>query len=133
MGEVEHEPIPARTQAVARAVVDAAIKVHSRLGPGLLESAYQACLAQELALRGLTVRSEVAIPIVYEGLELSTGYRLDLLVEECVVIEVKAADALHPVHSAQVLTYLQISGHRVGFLLNFNVLLMKQGIKRLVK
>lgn len=114
-------------------IVRSATKVHTQLGPGLLESAYRACLAQELSLRGLNVRVEVPVPIVYEGLKLPVGFRIDILVEERVVIEVKAVEAIHPVHHAQVLTYLQLTGHRLGYLLNFHVPLMKEGIKRFIK
>src|SRR5256885_1770452 len=133
MQTTDHLPVPRHVEAAGKVVVDAALKVHSSLGPGLLESAYKACLAQELALRGLSVRMEVPVPVVYEGLKLEAGFRIDLLVEECLVVEIKAIDAIHPVHLAQVLTYLQLSGHRLGFLLNFNVTLMKEGIRRLVR
>lgn len=132
MESASPSPLPPRINEVGRQIVDAAVKVHSALGPGLLESAYQACLAQELGLRGLAVRSEVALPIIYEGLKLSAGFRIDLLVDECVVVEVKALDALHPIHTSQVLTYLKLADKRLGFLLNFNVVLMKHGIKRIV-
>jgi GxxExxY protein len=128
----EHAPIPDRVNAIAKDVVDAAIKVHAALGPGLLESVYTACLAQELAARGHSVRGEVPLPVVYEDTKLDVGFRIDLLIDELVIIEVKAVDALHPVFEAQVLTYLRFSGKRLGLLLNFNVVLMKQGIRRLV-
>jgi GxxExxY protein len=118
---------------VGTEIVRAATKIHAQLGPGLLESAYRACLAQELALRGLGVRVEVPVPIVYEGMKLPVGFRIDVLVEECVVVEVKAVESVHPVHHAQVLTYLQLTGHRLGYLLNFHVPLMKEGIKRFIK
>ncbi len=95
-------PVGQRTDAIAREIVDSAIKVHKTLGPGLLERTYQLCLAQELSLRGLAVRLEVPQPVVYEGLHLEGGYRIDLLVEESVVVEVKAVDVLNPVHTAQV-------------------------------
>lgn len=108
------------------------MKVHSELGPGLLESAYQACLAQELRNRGLTVRTEVPIPVIYEGTKVEVGYRLDLLVEEVVIVEVKSMEAIAPIHEAQVLTYLRVSGKSLALLLNFNVLHMKDGIKRFV-
>jgi GxxExxY protein len=119
-------------EAVGREVVDAAIKVHRALGPGLLESAYQACLAYELRQRGLNVACEVVLPVVYEGMSIDAGYRLDMLVEECVIVENKTVETLLPVHQAQLLTYLKLRDCRLGFLLNWNVPLMKHGIKRLV-
>jgi len=128
---MSHTPISDRENQVARNIVDAALKVHIALGPGLLESAYKACLMQELSIRGLSVRSEVGVPVIYEGLKLNAGFRIDLLVDECVVVEVKAIDAIHPVHVAQVLTYLKLSERRLGLLLNFNVALMKEGIRRI--
>ena len=127
-----HEPIPARTEAVARAAVDAALPVHKVLGPGLLESAYEHCLAHEISRRGLAIQRQVALPIVYEGEKLDAGYRLDLVVDGAVIVEIKSVDALAPIHDAQVLTYLKLSGLRVGLLMNFNVALFKQGLKRFV-
>ena len=121
-----------RLDDVSGQVVDSAIKVHSALGPGLLEGAYQACLAHELRSRGLRVRLQVPLPVIYEGVRISVGYRVDLLVEECVVVELKAVAKLMPVHHAQLLSYLKLSGHRVGLLLNFHVQHMKDGIKRIM-
>jgi GxxExxY protein len=118
--------------AVARQIVDAGLKVHRALGPGLLESAYEHCLAYEIGLRGISVRRQVALPVEYEGASLDAGYRLDLLVADAIVVEVKAVEALSRLHEAQVLTYLKLSGHRVGFLMNFNVALFKDGIRRLL-
>jgi GxxExxY protein len=115
----------------ARAVVDAAIKVHTSLGPGLLESVYEACLAHELGQRGLRVERQISLPVRYAGIVIEAGLRLDLLVEQCVVIEVKAVETLLPVHTAQLLTYLKLGGYPLGLLLNFNVPHLKQGIKRL--
>ncbi len=117
---------------VSGQVVDAAIKVHRSLGPGLLESAYQACLAFELRDRGLRVETEVALPIVYREVQLEVGYRIDLLVENQVLVEIKSVDRLIPIHQAQVLSYLKMSKKRIGLLINFNVTLLKDGIKRLV-
>jgi len=125
------EEIPARTNEIAREIVDASYKVHSTLGPGLLETVYETCLAHELGMRGLRVARQIEVPVVYEGKRLQTGFRLDLLVENSVVIELKAADALLPVHKAQLLTYLKLTGHRLGLLINFNVPLIKNGIVRL--
>jgi GxxExxY protein len=121
-----------RLNQISGEIVDAAIHVHSALGPGLLESAYEACLAYELRERGLTVRTQVPLPITYKGIRLEQGYRIDMLVEEAVVVEVKTALGLHPVHEAQLLTHLKLSGHRLGLLLNFYVPLMRDGIKRMV-
>ncbi|MBV8169668.1 MAG: GxxExxY protein, partial [Alphaproteobacteria bacterium] len=119
-------------EAVGTAVVDGAFKVHKALGPGLLESAYEACLAHELASRGLSLRRQLALPIVYEGLHLDAGFRIDLLVAEQVIVEIKAIEREQPVHVAQLLTYLRFSGKRLGFLLNFNVTAIKAGIRRVV-
>ena len=119
-------------ERVAREIVDSAIKVHRALGPGLLESAYQKCLAYELQKRELHVECEVMLPINYDGVEIDAGYRIDMLVEGCVIIENKVAERLLPIHQAQLLTYLKLRDCRLGFLLNWNVPLMKQGIKRMV-
>jgi len=116
----------------ARAIIDAGLKVHKALGPGLLESAYEHCLAYELMSRGRAVRRQVPMPIVYEGVELDAGYRLDLLVDEQVIVETKSVDALTPLYEAQVLTYMKLSKLRLALLINFNVPLFKQGVRRLV-
>lgn len=108
------------------------MKVHSVLGPGLLESAYQACLAHELRTRGLNVATQVGLPVIYEGQKLEVGYRIDLMVESRVVIEVKSVESLHPIHEAQLLSYMRLSGVGVGLLINFNVLHLRDGIKRMV-
>ena len=100
--------------------------------PGLLESAYEHCLAHEISRRGLRVQRQLALPIIYEGEKLDAGYRLDLVVEGAVIVEIKSIDALAPIHDAQVLTYLKLSGLRIGLLMNFNVVLLKQGLKRFV-
>jgi GxxExxY protein len=126
-----HQEPPADVDAIARQVVDAGLKVHRALGPGLLESAYEHCLAYELGLRGISVRRQVSLPIAYEDTTLDAGYRLDLVVGEAVVVEVKAVEALSRLHEAQVLTYLKLSGLRLGFLMNFNVALFKDGVRRL--
>jgi GxxExxY protein len=108
------------------------LKVHRALGPGLLESTYQTCFAYELRCRGIEVGCEVALPVRYEGIEIEVGYRIDTLVAECIVIENKSVQAILPIHEAQLLTYLKLSGHRLGFLVNWNVPLIKDGIKRMV-
>jgi len=108
------------------------MKVHSVLGPGLLESAYQACLAHELRRRGFHVSTQVGLPVIYEGEKLELGYRIDLLVEDQVLVEVKSVEAVHFVHHAQLLSYLRLSGRHVGLLINFHVAHLRDGIKRMV-
>jgi len=112
-------------------IVGAAMKVHSVLGPGLLENAYEACLKHELSKRRLRVESQVMLPVHYDGVAIDAGYRIDLLVEDTIVIELKAVEMVAPIHEAQLLTYLKLSGKKLGLLLNFNVLHMKDGIKRI--
>jgi GxxExxY protein len=119
-------------QDVTGAVIGAAIEVHRALGPGLLESTYRVCLRHELEQRGLTVASEVPVPVEYRGVRLDCGYRIDLLVEGAVVVELKSVEGLLPVHEAQLITYLRLSGLRVGLLINFNVPVLKDGIVRRV-
>jgi GxxExxY protein len=113
-------------------VVDAAMKVHSALGPGLLESAYHACLAYELRKRGLKVLTQVELPVVYDEITVDLGYRIDLLVQDSVVVELKCVSKLLRVHEAQVLSYLKLGGYRAGLLINFHVARLKDGIKRMV-
>jgi GxxExxY protein len=113
-------------------VVDAAMAVHSVLGPGLLESAYEQCLACELGSRGLKVRAQVPIPVVYRGAQIEVGYRIDLLVDDCVLVEVKAVGKLLPIHNARLLSYLKLSQHPVGLLINFHVPRLRDGIQRMV-
>lgn len=122
----------AEIEAVGRVVLSCAMKVHSALGCGLLESAYETCLAYELSKEGVEVARQVALPIVYQDVRLDAGYRLDLLVGNSVIMEVKSVEKLAPIHAAQLLSYLKLSGHKLGFLLNFNVLHMRDGIKRVV-
>jgi GxxExxY protein len=121
----------AKIEETARIIVDSAIKVHKALGPGLLESTYQKCLTYELQKRGAQISSEIAVPVVYDGFQIEVGFRLDMLVNECVVVENKAVEQLLPIHTAQLLTYLRLGGYRLGFLLNWNVTLMKNGIQRI--
>jgi GxxExxY protein len=123
-----HAPIPIRAEAAARLSVDAALQVHKLLGPGLLESAYEHCLAHEISRRGVPVQRQLALPIIYEGEKLDAGYRLDLVVDGAVIIEIKSIDTLAPIHDA----HLKLSGLRVGLLMNFNVVMFKQGLKRFV-
>lgn len=120
-----------RLNAISGTVIDSAVRVHSALGPGLLETAYRACLARELAIRGIAVQQEVPLPITYAGQTLEVGYRLDLLVEDLVVVEIKAVESLAPVHRAQLLSYLKLSKRPLGLLLNFNVVLLRDGIVRM--
>jgi GxxExxY protein len=117
---------------VSGQIVDAAMKVHTALGPGLLESAYEGCLLHELRKRGLRVEKQVALPVVYDGVQIDVGYRIDLLVEDLVIVELKSVEALAPIHEAQLLTYLKLSDKRLGLLINFNVLHVKDGVKRRV-
>lgn len=127
-----HKAIPEDVEDVGRIVVDAALTVHRALGPGLLESVYEACLAEELRGRGLKIEQQVGVAVVYGDIRLDIGFRLDLLIEGCVVVEIKSIDALASVHTAQVLTYLRFSGRRLGFLINFNATLLKHGLRRVV-
>ena len=125
-------PISIETDRLARVAVDSAIAVHRELGPGLLESVYEACLCHELARRKVPWQSQVTLPIVYDGLRLESGLRLDLLVGDAVIVEIKAVEALLPLHEAQLLTDLKLSGKRVGLLINFNVRALKDGMRRFV-
>jgi GxxExxY protein len=120
------------TEIKFKKLLDACFKVHSELGPGLLESSYELCLAYELQKSGLNVRSQVPMPISYGGVKLDAGYRVDLWIEESIIVEIKAVEEFHPVHMAQLLTYLKLSGNRLGLLVNFNVSRLKDGIKRVV-
>ena len=112
-------------------IIGAAMRVHTVLGPGLLESAYEACLVHELLKAGLSARSQVELPVIYDGLNLDIGYRIDVLVEDLVIIELKAVDTVLPIHKAQLISYLKLSGKEVGLLIDFNVLHLRDGIDRL--
>jgi len=118
--------------ALSKMILDAAFRVHSAVGPGLLEKAYETCLAYELRAAGLNVRTQVALPLVYDGLKIDVAYRLDLLVNDLVVIELKSVDALIAIHQAQLISYLKLSRKKLGLLINFNVVHLKDGIKRVV-
>ena len=131
MGRIATERVRTANE-VSKLVIDAAMRVHSHLGPGLLESAYEACLAQELRNAGLIVQTQVALPVVYDGVKLEVGYRIDLLIENAVIVEVKSVDVLAAIHHAQVLSYLKLSERSLGLLINFNVVHLKDGIKRFV-
>jgi GxxExxY protein len=122
--------LPVEYNTISGHIVDAAFKVHSRLGPGLLESVYERCLEYELLKKGLKVRRQVVVPVTYDTLEFEEGYRIDLLVEEKVVVELKALTKPTPVHTAQLLTYMKLAGHKLGLLLCFNTVRIKDGILR---
>jgi GxxExxY protein len=119
-----------RENMISGAIIGAAIEVHKHLGPGLLESAYEECLAHEMSLRGIPFERQKPLPVIYKGTQLDCGYRLDFLVEESVVVELKAIDKLLPIHQAQAITYLKLTRCKLALLLNFNVQLMRNGIKR---
>ena len=112
-------------------IIDAAMKVHTVLGPGLLESAYEACLACELRQRGFRVDVQLGLPIEYDGVQLDVGYRIDLLIDDAVIVELKAVSEIQPIHEAQLLSYLKLSKKKIGLLINFHVLRLKDGIKRM--
>ncbi len=125
-------PIPPELNVISGKVVEAALVVHSALGPGLLEGVYEICLFHELQKRDLKVERQVSLPVIYDGIKLEEGLRLDMLVEDALVLELKAIEEILPVHLAQILTYLKLSGRRLGLLINFNVVRIKDGIKRIV-
>lgn len=122
----------ARADHLSNSIIGAAIEVHRALGPGLLESAYEECLAYELRLRDIAFERQIPLPVVYKGIKLDCGYRLDLLVEGLVIVELKTVERLEPIHEAQLLTYLRMRGLWLGLLMNFNTPVLKQGLKRLV-
>jgi len=131
-GDAEGAENGPQENIVGEAVIGAAIEVHRHLGPGLLESAYESCLCRELELRGLSFERQQSLPISYKGQSVECGYRLDLVVAGVVLAEIKAVEALLPIHQAQLLTYLRLTGLRLGLLLNFNVPVLTQGIRRVV-
>jgi len=118
---------------VARQIVDSAFAVHTALGPGLLESVYELCLTSELESRGMTVRRQVAVPVIYRNIHVDAGFRMDMVVDDLVVVEIKAAEKILQTHDAQLITYLKLSGYKLGILINFNVVLIKHGIRRLIR
>jgi GxxExxY protein len=117
---------------ITHEIIGAAMEVHKRLGPGLLESAYEECLSHELRLRNLRVEQQLGVPVVYKEVKLECGYRLDLLVEGRVVVELKSIVGLAPIHEAIILAYLRLSGHKIGLLINFNVTVLKDGVRRFI-
>lgn len=126
------EPVSEKAEMAAKAVVDAAFSIHSNLGPGLLESVYEVCLAHEIEKRKLKVERQISLPVYYDAIRLDAGLRLDLLIEGCLIVELKAVEKLLPVQTAQLLTYLKLTGHRLGLLLNFNVPVIREGITRVI-
>jgi len=126
------QDITPRINHFTRKIIAAAMKIHSALGPGLLESAYHACLVHELRKQGLGVASQVGLPVVYDGEKLDLGYRIDLIVSDVVIVEIKCVEATNPVHQAQLLSYMRLSGRQVGLLINFHVLRLYDGVKRMV-
>jgi len=126
------KPLSKKEESIAGKIVDAAYTVHKILGPGLLEKVYEVCFCHELSKRGLQNKRQVDIPIVYDGITFNEGLRLDVLVEELIICELKAVDEMNPLWEAQILSYLKLTGKRLGFLVNFNVPLIKEGIKRII-
>ena len=125
-------PISPEDERIAGLIVDSAFTVHKSLGPGLLESVYETCLCHELGKRSLSYERQVIVPLMYDGIKFSEGFRLDILVEERIICEIKSVEKMENVHLAQVLTYLKLTGNRLGFLINFNVPLIKNGIRRVI-
>ncbi len=124
--------LPSRTEEVTKMILDAAFKVHSALGPGLLESVYEKCLIYELKSRLLTVDNQISLPVVYEGIIVDSGLRFDLIVDNCVIVEIKAVENIIPLYQAQLLTYLKLTNTRIGLLINFNSIHLRDGIKRII-
>jgi GxxExxY protein len=125
-------PISPDVERVGKAVLNAAFKVHTALGPGLLESVYETCTAYELTQSGLRAATQVALPVTYQGIKMDAGLRPDMVVEDSAIVEFKSVDTMHPIFEAQLITYLKLTGIRLGFLINFNVIHLKDGIKRIV-
>lgn len=124
--------VPRELKLIGHAILESAGKVHATLGPGLLETVYEVCLSHELQRRGLRVLRQVPMPVMYEELRFHTGMRLDLLVEDAVIVEIKTTERLHPVHEAQLLTYLKLTGRQLGYLITFNVSEIRSGIRRII-
>lgn len=127
-----YEPLPSEVEHIATIVFESAFKVHRVLGPGLLESVYEVCLCHELTKAGLKFRRQVELPVIYDSIRLESGFRIDVLVEEEIVVELKAVETMIPLYEAQIMTYLKLTGKRLGLLINFNVALLKDGIKRII-
>ena len=131
--EKVYAPLSAEEERIGKIIVDAAVAVHRFLGPGLLESVYEVCFCHELAKRGLALRRQVMVPILYDGIIFEEGLRLDVLIEDRVICELKAVAVMNPVYEAQLLSQLKLTGNRLGYLINFNVPLIKNGIKRIIR
>ncbi|HNJ15450.1 MAG TPA: GxxExxY protein [Anaerolineales bacterium] len=125
-------PLSPEDERIARLIVDSAYTIHKTLGAGLLESVYETCLCHELGKRGLSYKRQVTVPLVYDGIKFTEGFRIDILVEERIICELKSVERMENVHLSQVLTYLKLTGNRLGFLINFNVSLIKNGIRRII-
>ena len=130
--KMNFKPLSEKEESIAKKIVDAAYTVHKELGPGLLEKIYEVCFCHELSKQGLNYQRQVEIPIVYDGIEFEEGLRIDVFVEETIICELKAVDEINPVWEAQILSHLKMTGKRLGFLINFNVPLVKNGIKRII-
>jgi GxxExxY protein len=130
--KIIYGPIPSHTEDIAKAILDASFQVHTALGPGLLESVYEACMLHELELRSINVKSQVTLPVIYKGMKVESGYRLDMLVDNCIIVEIKSSEIINPVYYAQLLTYLRLTNIRLGLLINFNVIHLRDGIKRII-
>jgi GxxExxY protein len=129
---VEYKPLTQKEEDIARKIVDSAFKVHAALGPGLLESVYEVCFCYELGQHGLLFQRQLSVPVIYKGLKFDSALRLDVLVEDSVICELKAVEVMIPVFEAQLLSYLKLTQKRLGFLINFNVPVIKDGIKRMI-
>lgn len=127
-----YAPIPPNVEKIGKSILDAAYKVHTALGPGLLESVYETCTAYEITQCGLRVATQIALPVTYQGIKMDAGLRPDMIVEDRVIVEFKAVETMNPIYDAQLITYLKLTGIRLGFLINFNVVHLKDGIKRIV-
>ena len=128
----EHIPLPPETEGIAKQIVDAAFTVHKTLGPGLLENVFEVCFCHELKKLGLSIQRQVSVPITYDGITFDEGFRLDVLVEGEVICELKTVENLNATHQAQLLSQMKLTGKRIGFLINFNVAIIKYGIKRMI-
>ena len=129
---MKYKPLSEKEEAIAKKIVDSAFTVHKNLGPGLLEKVYEICFCHELSKRGLKCQRQIGIPIIYDGIKFDEGLQLDVLVEELVICELKAVEEMNPVWEAQILSHLKLTNKRLGFLINFNVTLIKEGIKRII-
>jgi GxxExxY protein len=129
---VDHQPLSQNEEMIGKCVVDAALTVHRALGPGLLEHIYETCFCHELKKRGLAFQRQVAVPIIYDGIRFEEGLRLDVLIEDLVICELKAVETMNPVFAAQLLSQLKLTGKRLGYLINFNTRLVRQGIQRVI-